>query len=225
VKAYAKILVLATTLAPIASAQELSLGLDSLRVEAGYLRIDFHADSLLTVRLLANMRRGVTSAARFRVQLWRKRSWVLSSVVAERAFEIKATFDLWEQQFLLQTPDERRLTRSLDYVRNRWQRHRGLSLADSSQLHPKHRYYVVVEASLEPVSRESLQEIRGWLAGEMKSITRQDSANASPPEKSRGFQDRILDTVLDLTGLGEQATSIKSEFFRVREDGVIVFEE
>ncbi|MGH7491533.1 MAG: DUF4390 domain-containing protein [bacterium] len=211
-------------LTTIATAQDLTLEIDALRMEAGHLRIDFHADSLLTVRLLANMRRGVTSATRFRVQLWRKRSWLLSGVVAERAFEIKATFDPWEQQFLLQTPDERRLTRSLDYVKDRWQQHRGLSLADSSQLHPKHRYYVVVEASLEPVSRESLQEIRGWLAGEMKSITKRDSANASPPDGNRDFQDRVLDTVLDLTGLGEKAVSIRSEFFRVHENGTIVFE-
>src|SRR5262245_24180960 len=118
---------IAAALTTMATAQELSLEIDALRVASGYLRIDFHADSLLTERLLANMRRGVTSSTRFRVQLWRKRSWLLSSVVAERSFEIKATFDLWEQQYLLQTPDERRLTRSLDYVKDRWQQHRGLS--------------------------------------------------------------------------------------------------
>jgi hypothetical protein len=211
-------------LAAAASAQETTLTIDSLYVQGGLLRVDFHADSMLTGRLAANMRRGVTSAARFRVQLWRKRSWLASNVVAERAFEIKATFDLWEQQYLLQTPEERRLTKTLAYVKNRWEQHRGLSLADSSALPPKHQYYLVVEARLEPVSRESLQEIRGWLAGEVKSITGRDSASAAPPENSRGFEDRIWDTVLDLTGLGEQTTSIKSALFRVREDGAVLFQ-
>ena len=212
-------------LAGAAAAQEISLAIDSLHVTGGYLRVDFHADSLFNTRLLANMRRGVTSAARFRVQLWRRRSWLLSGVVAERSFEIKSTFDLWEQQFLLLTPEERRLTKSLEYVRDRWQRQRGLLLADSSQLNAKHRYYIVVEAMLEPVSRESLQEIRGWLAGEMKSITQRDSAQSPAPGNKRGLQDRFLDTVLDLTGLGEQTVSIKSGFFRVREDGEVVFED
>ena len=209
----------------MASAQEIVLQIDSLYAQGGYLRVDFHADSLLTARLLANMRRGVTSSARFRVQLWRKRSWLLSGVAAERVLEIKATFDPWEQQFLVQTPDERRLTKSWEYVKNRWERHRGLALADSSQLPAKHRFYVVVEATLEPVSRESLREIRGWLSGEMKSITQRDSAQSPPPDDGRGLQDRVWGTVLDLTGLGEQAASIKSKYFRVREDGIILFEK
>ncbi len=224
-KPFTKILVLGACWATAAAAQGLSLEIDSLRVEAGYLRADFHADSLLTMRLLANMRRGVTSSVRFRVQLWRKRSWLFSGVVSERAFEIKTTFDVWEQQFLLQTPDERRLTKSLEYVKERWEKHHGLPLADSTRWQGKHQYYIVVEASLEPVSRESLQEIRGWLSGEMKSITQRDSANAAPPENKRGLQDRVLDTVLDFTGLGEQTASIKSAFFRIRADGVIVFEK
>lgn len=225
VKSFACILAAGALAATAASAQQFSLKIDSLRLQAGYWRVDFHADSLLTARLVANLRRGVTAAARFRVQLWRKRSWLVNSVVAERAFEIKSTFDLWEQQFLLQAPGERRLTRSLEYVKSRWEQHRNLPLADSSQLHSRHRYYLVVEARLEPVSRESLQEIRGWLGGEMKSITERDSSAASPPESGRSFQDRVLDTVLDLTGLGEHTVSIKSPLFRVQDDGAVRFEK
>ncbi len=219
------IFVLLAGLAGSVFAQEIALEIDSLHITTGYLRVDFHVDSLLSTTLLSNMRRGVTSAAYFRVQLWRKRSWLFSSVVAERSFEIKSSFEVWEQQFLLQTPEERRRTKSLDYIRNRWEQHRGLALADSAQLHPKHQYYVVVEVRLEPVSRESLQEIRGWLGGEMKALTQRDSAETAAPENSRGLQDRVLDTVLDLTGLGEQVLSVKSSHFRVRADGAIVLEK
>jgi len=225
VKIFASILLLSAGLFCSVSAQEVFLSIDSLRVTAGYLRVDFHADSLLTAPLLANMRRGVTSAAQFRVQLWRKRSWLFSGVVSERTLEIKSTYDVWEQQYLLQTPDERRLTKSLQYVKQRWEQHRNLVLVDSTQWLAKHRYYIVVEVRLEPVSRESLQEIRGWLSGEMKALARRDSASAAPAQSGRGIQDRVLDTVLDLTGLGEQVTSIQSPFFRIRDDGTISFEK
>jgi hypothetical protein len=204
-----------------AQAQELVL--DALRMEQRQLLADFHVDGLLTAKIWQGLERGMTSAARFRVQLWRKRGLLLNSLVAERDFELKTAFDPWEQQFLVETWEERRLTKSREYVRQKWERHHGLVLADSTQLDSKHRYYVVVTLRFEPVSRESLQEIRGWLAGEMKSTGRQDSARAAP-QKSRGLQDRMLGFVVELTGLGEQSLSLKSGLFRVLEDQ-LMFEE
>lgn len=198
--------------------------LDTLRVHAGQVAIDFHVDSLLTSPIWSSMQRGMTSAARFRVQLWRKRGLFLNSRIAERDYEIKTTFDPWEQQFIVQTWEERRLTKAREYVREKWEQHRNALRVDSTQFHPKHRYYVVIEMHFEPVSRESLQEIRGWLAGEMKAIGRRDSTAVAEPQKSRGLQDRMLSFVIDITGLGEQVVSLKSRMFRWRE-GKIVFEE
>ena len=206
-------------------AQASRIVIDSIRIESGNLMVDFHADSLLSSRLLAGMQRGITSSARFRVQLWRKRSLFLSGLVAEREYEIKATFDLWEQQYLMQTWEERRLTRSLELVRANWEQHRNLLLADSSKLGAKTRYRVSVEVLVEPVSRESLQEIRGWLGGEIKKTPQPDSTGSPPPENSRGLQDRLLDAVIDLTGLGERMITARSETFRVTEDGRIEFEK
>jgi len=205
-------------------AQEPRIVLDSLRVEEGQLLADFHVDSLLTTMVWQSMQRGMTSAARFRIQLWRKRGFMLNGLVAERDFEIKTTFDPWEQQFVVQTWEERRMTKARDYVRLKWERHHGLLLADSTQINPKHRYYVVIALQFEPVSRESLQEIRGWLAGEMKAAGRRDSTQTGAPQKTRGLQDRMLNFVVELTGLGEQSLSLKSELFRVLE-AKIMFEE
>ncbi len=197
--------------------------LDSLRLEAGQLLADFHVDSLLTTKVWQSLERGMTSAARFRIQLWRKRGLLLNSLVAERDFEIKTAFDPWEQQFLVETWEERRMTKSRDFVRQKWEQHRGLVLADSGKISDKHRYYVVLALQFEPISRESLQEIRGWLAGEVKSVGKRDSTQVVP-QKSRGLQDRMLGFVVELTGLGEQSLSIKSELFRVVEDQ-LMFEE
>jgi len=208
-----------------AHAQEPVIVIDTIRVQDGNLQLDYHVDSLLTGRLLTGMKRGMTSSARFRVQLWRKRGWFLGALLAEQEYEVKATYDPWEEKFILKTEDERRLTSSLDLVRQTWQQHRNITLADSSRLNPKYRYYVALEVLLEPVSRETLREIRGWLAGEVKSLARSDSTNSTTPEQKRGFRDRVLDLVVDLTGLGERVTSIKSGTFRVREGGQVVFEK
>jgi len=218
------ILVVLPLLGASSRAQEPQLVLDTLRVETSRLLVDFHVDSLLTAPIWTGMQRGITSVARIRVQLWRKRGLLLNSLVTEREFEIKTAFDPWEQQFVVQTWEERRLTKAREYVQQQWEQHRNWLLADSTKLNVKHRYYVVIELHFEPVSRESLREVRGWLAGEMKALGRRDSTKVEEPQKSRGLQDRMLNFIVDLTGLGEQVTSLKSGIFRVVE-GKVVFEE
>lgn len=205
-------------------AQETRITIDSLHLEAGRLLIDFHVDSLLTHQLISGMQRGITSSARFRVQLWRKSGWLFNALTAEREFQVKATFEPWESKYFVQMSGERRLTKSLDFVRASWERHRRLAVADSSQLSAKARYYIVIEIVLEPVSRESLQEIRGWLSGEVKSMRSQDSTGAAPPPQASGLRSRVFDTVVDLTGFGAHVMSLKSEYFQLDQKGGIIFE-
>lgn len=205
-------------------AQEARIAIDSLQIEAGRLLIDFHVDSLLTQQLISGMQRGITSSSRFRVQLWRKSGWLFNALAAEREFQVKSTFEPWESKYFVQSAGERRLTKSLDFVRNSWERHRRLAVADSSQLSAKARYYIVIEIVLEPVSRESLQEIRGWLSGEVKGIRSQDSTEVASPPPASGLRSRVFDTVVDLTGFGAHVMSLKSEYFQLDQKGGIIFE-
>lgn len=213
-----------TCLTVAAHAQEPRITIDSLRIVAGKLLVDFHVDSLLTSRLLAGMQRGITSSARFRVQLWRKSGWLFNSLVAEREFQVKSAFEPWEGKYLVQSMAERRLTKSLAFVRASWEQHRDLAVADSTQLGAKSRHYLVIEIVCEPVSRESLQEIRGWLSGEFKGLPPADTADAEAPPRS-GLRSRLLDTVVALTGFGAQVSSIKSKSFRLAENRRIIFEQ
>lgn len=205
-------------------AQEARITIDSLQIEASRLLIDFHVDSLLTQQLISGMQRGITSSARFRVQLWRKSGWLFNALTAEREFQVKSTFEPWESKYFVQMAGERRLTKSLDIVRNSWERHRRLVVADSTQLSTRARYYIVIEIVLEPVSRESLQEIRGWLSGEVKGMRSQDSTEAVSPPQASGLRSRVFDTVVDLTGFGAHVMSVKSKYFQLDQNGGIVFE-
>lgn len=220
-------------------AEGLRLVIDSLYVNDGILRVDFHADSAVTVKLLEGLRRGLTAAITYHVQVWQKR-W-LSDLVAERRLEWKASFDNWERKYIVAGLDERRLTSSVATVREKWSVQRGLRLVDASRLQPEKNYFIVIEAFLEPVSKENLREIRGWLAGEIKSATgsspqadtsaatdyRTDSTGRtteaavdSSAEKS-GIKLRILETVMNLIGFGGKKTSARSEIFQVRENTIL----
>jgi hypothetical protein len=214
-----------------ALAQETRVVIDSLRLQENYLVIDFHADSLLTAHLLDGMRRGLTSSAQFRARLWRKRGFLFSStVVAERQYEIKSAYEPWEQKYVIITAGERRLTSALDLVRRWWEQHGGVTLAEAKELHPTRRYFVTVDLVVEPVSKESLNEIRGWLAGEVKPAakrdsTTNDSTTADHAKGDNGFPDRLLNVLINLTGFGKQATTARSETFGITESGMIVWEK
>jgi hypothetical protein len=210
-----------------ALAQETRVVIDSLRLQGNYLAIDFHVDSLLTTHLLNGMQRGLTSSAQFRVQLWRQRSrWFGSTVLAERSYEIKSTYDAWEQKYVIVTAGERRLTSALDLMRRWWEQHRGVRLAEAKELGAHRRYFVTIELLVEPVSKESLNEIRGWLAGEVKKPARRDStAAASDSTRGTSVPDRLLNLLINLTGFGKQVITAQSGTFGFDESGAIVREK
>lgn len=213
-----------------AAARETRVVIDSLRVQENYFYVDFHVDSLLTTHLLNGMQRGLTSAAQFRVQLWRKRSrWFGSTLVTERRYEIKSTYDPWEQKYVIVTAEERRLTSALDLLRRWWEQHRGVALAETKEFNPARRYFVTIELLVEPVSKESLNEIRGWLAGEVKIAAPQDStpsdSTASAEKRDGSVPDRLLNLLINLTGFGKQVITAQSEAFGLNVSGMMVWEK
>jgi hypothetical protein len=216
-------------LAPFPSlAQETSLVIDSLRLKEDYLLVDFHADSLLTRQLLSGMQRGLTSSAQYRVQLWRKRGFLFgSTLLAERQYEIKSTYDPWEQKYVIITVAERRLTSALDLVRRWWEQHHGVALAELKNLHSSRQHFVTIDLQVEPVSKESLNEIRGWLAGEVKGAGKPDSTGASnAAEEKRGdIPDRLLNFLVNVTGFGKRVITAKSPNFRITAQGEIAWEK
>lgn len=226
------ILALALMIATPILAQETRVVIDSLRVKENYLLVDFHADSLLTAQLLNGMQRGLTSSAQFRVQLWRKRSrWFGSTMLAERSYEIKSTYDPWEQKYLIVTAGERRLTSGLDLMHRWWEQHQGVALAETVKLGANRRYFVTIELLVEPVSKESLNEIRGWLSGEVKTAATRDStqsdstATASAGKRDDNVPDRLLNLLINLTGFGKKVITAKSEVFGVDTGGTIAWEK
>jgi Domain of unknown function (DUF4390) len=209
-------------------AQETTLVIDSLRLKENYLLVDFHADSLLTRQLLNGMQRGLTSSALYRVQLWRKRGFLFgSTLLVERQYEIKSTYDPWEQKYVIITAEERRLTSALDLVRRWWEQHHGVALTEQKNLNPSRQHFVTIDLQIEPVSKESLNEIRGWLAGEVKSGAKPDSTDLSnaTEEKGRDIPDRLLNFLVNVTGFGKRVISVKSPNFRITERGEIVWEK
>ncbi len=207
--------------------------IDSLYVLEGALRVDFHADSAVTVKLLDGLRRGLTASITYHVQVWHKR-W-LSDLVAERRLEWKASFDNWERKFIVAGLGERRMTASANTVRERWTYQRGVRMMETGRLQTGQNYFVVIEAFLEPVSKENLREIRGWLAGEVKGVSspsspadtslaknskadstgRTTGVSADSTDEKPGIKFRLLETIVNLVGFGGKKVDAQSRIFQI----------
>jgi len=224
---------------PRASNEGLRLEIDSLYVLDGALRVDFHADSAVTVKLLDGLRRGLTASITYHVQVWQKR-W-LSDLVAERRLEWKASFDNWDRKYIVAGLGEKRLTASANTVREKWTQHRGVRMTETSRLQSGKNYFVVIETFLEPVSKENLREIRGWLAGEVKGVStpssRADSsaaagsgadstarrveAPADSTDEKPGIKLRFLETLVNLIGFGGKKADTRSPIFQIEENTIL----
>jgi hypothetical protein len=214
--------------------QGLRVAIDSLYVGEGALRVNFHADSAVTEKLLDGLRRGLTASITYKLQLWHKR--LFSDLGAEQSLQYKATFDNWEQKYVVVGAGERRVTSLVATLREKWTMHRHVRLVDIERLQPGRTYYLIIEAVLEPVSKENLREIRGWLSGEVKSaperlgkLTKADSSShadgasdstkaaAEPP----GLKQRVFETLMNLIGFGGKTVSARTENFRVEENAIL----
>jgi len=216
------------------AAQGLRVAIDSLYVVDGALRVNFHADNAVTEKLLQGLRRGLTASISYKLQLWHKR--LFSDLVAERSLQFKATFDNWEQKYVVVGAGERRVTSSVATLREKWTMHRQVRLVDIERLQTGRTYYLIIEAVLEPVSKENLREIRGWLSGEVKNaperlgkLTKADSSSqadsasdsTNAAAESTGLKQRVFETLMNLIGFGGKTVSARTEDFRVEENTIL----
>jgi len=182
--------------------------------------VDFHVDGLLTDKMIEGLQRGLTSIIEYRVQLWRRSSWV-SHFVAEDFYRIKIYFDHWERKFAIISENENRLTSSSETLREKCSEVQGLVLSDSSSLRPGVKYFVTVKMKYEPISTENYEQLKTWLKGEMGTLD--PSKQKEPPKHSGGSRSRLFNMFVNLIGFGDKVLSAKSEYFTVQSDSLIKF--
>ena len=96
---------------------------------------------------------------------------------------------------------------TLDSVRIALSAPFDLPLASLDRL-PNGRYYVVVSATLKPLSVEDVEEGEGWLSGEVEEKRR-----SGPLGVLTAIPHSLFDAVRNFAGLGDQrARSITDEF-------------
>jgi hypothetical protein len=201
-------LVAALLLAAALPAQAFDLGLDAPSIENGYVWADLRIDGLFDQRVAESLERGMPATLQVRAELWRRRSAWFDRV--ERTFEgsIRIRYEVWRKTYRVERADaEPRIYGSLDSVHTALSRSIALPVVRAEELRAGPRYYIVVTATLRPLSVEDVEEVEGWLSGEVKSGSRSSLGLFTALPRA------VFDAVRNFSGFGdEQARAASADF-------------
>ena len=196
-----------------------------IRIQDDALIVNFEVYDLFSDEVLHGLQKGMTAALEYQIQLWKQRPHWVDQLVTEEFVRMKVNFDNWEKRYVLTTPQEEPRLMNEDRIRQRCSQLVDFPLTSADMLSDGSQYTIAVKVILRPMSVENYQEIKRWLAGEVKELNPKAIRRSKSPGKKAG--NWLLGLVLNLTGFGDRIITAKSPPFQWREDsgGIIQREE
>lgn len=183
----------------------------SIREQAGYVWTDVQLTDLFAPRVAESLSRGMPATLRLHTELWRRRHAWFGRLESSFDAEVRIRYDVWSRAYQL----ERRGAptagvASLDSVEAALTRPIALRVGRVGDLDPGASYYVVVTATLKPLSVEDVEEIEGWLSGEVKTTGGKGFGVITELPRS------VFDAVRNFVGFGDQKARAMSPDFELR---------
>jgi len=196
--------------------------IDSVKINSNTLMLDFHVDEIIDEKVAEGLQKGLTSTLEYQVELWEKRGGLINHLVIQQFIRMKVFFDNWEHKYVVLTHEERRLTNSLETVKEKCSQIQSLEVIPINKLKDNKKYFFNVKVILRPLSMENYQEIKHWLSGKAKNFKLDDLGDTDKQEKK--LKGGLLKMFLALTGFGDRVISGKCDDFTIRE-GEVVWEK
>jgi hypothetical protein len=193
--------------------------IDSVKINSGSLMLDFHVDEIIDEKVAEGLLKGLTSTIEYQVELWEKRG-VLNRLAVQQDVRMKVFYDNWEHKYVIMSAEEKRLTSSLETVKEKCSQVQNFIMIPIDKLKSKNDYFFNIKVILRPLSIENYQEIRHWLSGKAKNFKLNDLDDTEEQEKK--FKGGLFKMFLALTGFGDRVISGKCDDFKIQ-DGEIVW--
>ncbi len=199
-------LLLLLALAPPARALEITA--QPPRERSGYLWVDIQLGDLFEPRVEGSLARGMPATLTLHAELWRRRVGWFDGLESVFDAELRLRYDFRSAAYRLERTGARPLVvPGLDSVRAVLLRPLPLPVGRVGPLLAGQRYYVVVSATLKPLSVEDAAEVEGWLSGEV------GGGRNEPFGLLTGLPRSLFDAARNFAGFGdEHARAITEEF-------------
>jgi hypothetical protein len=184
---------------------------ENLRCDQENLVVDFIIEDLITKEIIQGLRKGMTAALEYHIQIRKERGGWVDQVVHERYVRMKIGYDPWEKRYALFYRDPNPTFLSEDRMKFRCSQLTAIPLIPIEKLEPQSRYIIAIQITLVPMSVENYQDIKRWLSGEVRDLHPKDISSGKSPGKKAG--DWFVGLILNLSGFGDRILSIKSPTF------------
>ena len=180
----------------------------AIAVRQGRVEVAVSVSDLFPPRVEESLVRGMPATLQVSAELWRRRTGWFDRLSGSFAGSVRIRYDVWSQRYLIDGTGLRaRAVSTLDSVRTSLAAPFVLPLAARANLPDNGRYYVVVSATLKPLSVEDVEEGEGWLSGEVVDKRHSGLGVLTAVPRS------LFDAVRNFAGLGDQrARAITDDF-------------
>ncbi len=194
------------------AALAMEITLDAPRERDGWVLVDARPAQLFAPRIAESLARGMPATLQLHAELWRQRRGWFDRLEHSADASVRIRYDVWSGAYLMERLGAGPITvGSLDSVATVLQRPWALAVGRVGQLAPRARYYVVLSATLRPLTVEDLAEVEGWLSGELG--TRRNTGFGLVTEIPR----TLFDTVRNVAGFGDLHARVVSRKFELRD--------
>ncbi len=198
------------------------VAIDSVKINSEKVVLDFHVEEIIDEKVAEGLLKGLTSTIEYQIELWEKRGGLINHLLTQQDIRMKVFYDNWEHKYIIMSADEKRLTSSIETVKEKCSQIRNYEVVPISKLKPKNNYFFNIKVILRPLSIENYQEIKHWLSGRAQNFKLDELDDTEKQEKK--FKGGLFKMFLALTGLGDRVLSGKCDDFKIL-DGTIVWEK
>lgn len=178
------------------------------RERDGRVLIEARPAAALNSRIAESLARGMPATLQLHAELWRNRGGWFDRLESRADAAVRIRYEVWSDRYLVERIGTAPIVvGSVDSVVSVLQRPWLMAVARVGQLNATSRYYVLITATLRPLTVEDLEEVEGWLSGEVGSGKKSGFGVVAEIPRS------IFDAVRNLAGFGDQkARAISEEF-------------
>jgi len=210
-------ILIASLLAPVtvlAQEEETVITVGEVWLEENGLYFSVETVNLLEEDARETIQEGGTAAVDYTFELYRQRKGWFDSLIDSEQLQFRISFDAFERQYRVISPDMRLKTDDFSRVIAQCTDLNTVSFGttDGSRLDPQGTYYIVVRVRYQPMSVETIDDLRDWVSGS-------GSNEEQSPTRSRGegFGSRIARVLMSAAGFGEEDLQGESSRFRPSE--------
>ena len=199
---------LAACLAGAGPARALDLTVAAPRARDGRVLIEARPVKAVNSRVAESLARGMPATLQLHAELWRDRRGWFDRLERSAEAAVRIRYEVWSDTYLIERAGaEPIVVGSVDSVASVLQRPWVMPVGRLEDLAAGSRYYIVLTATLRPLTVEDLEEVEGWLSGEVGNSKKSGIGVVTEIPRS------IFDAVRNVAGFGDQKARAMSEVF------------